>query len=98
MNKNIRSRPGCLIFFSVSLLSLVIAGFLFKTVFVVYNLSQFSSLSFADISYALFWGLRFDLASAAVFSLLACLVLWLSGFIRPLSPYFLLAIMLLAQG
>ncbi|HEB81351.1 MAG TPA: hypothetical protein ENJ11_00655, partial [Gammaproteobacteria bacterium] len=99
MNKSTRPPVSCLAFFLASLLSLVIAGLVFKTVFVAYTLSQFPQQSFADIGYALIWGLRFDLAAAAVFSLIACLLLWLFTFARPLkSPWTLLAIMLLVQG
>lgn len=64
-------------YYFVSLLALVISGVVYKILFVVYNYSQFSSLSVSDTVYAIFWGLRFDLASAAFLSLIGCMVLWL---------------------
>ena len=78
---------------------MTVAGLLFKTVFVVYSASQFSSLSLADIVYALLWGLRFDLASAALLTLLSCFVLWFFyRFLPQKRPaFFLLGLMLFVQ-
>jgi len=86
-------------FFFISLLALTFAGLLFKTVFVVYNVSQFSSLSLTNIVYALFWGLRFDLAAAALLTLLSCFVLWFFyRFLPQKRPaFFLLGLMLFVE-
>ena len=66
-----------LTYYLVSVSALVFFGVVYKALFVVYNYSQFSTLAFSDVAYALFWGLRFDLASAALFSLISCIVIWL---------------------
>jgi len=69
-------RVDLLLYFLISCAALVVSGLLYKILFVVYNYYQFSSLGVPAISYALFWGLRFDLASAAVLSLMSCIILW----------------------
>lgn len=65
-----------LIFYLVSFVALVVSGLIYKILFVVYNYAQFSSLAIFEISYALLWGVRFDIASAGILSLLGCLLLW----------------------
>ncbi len=82
--RNSKKNTSLLAYFFISLLALTIAGLLFKVVFVVYSASQFFALPFSEIVYALFWGLRFDIASAALLSLLSCFVLWF--FYRFLPP------------
>ncbi len=95
-NKN---KASLISFFLISLLALTFAGLLFKSIFVIYNELQFSALSFSEIVYALFWGMRFDLASAALLSLLSCFVLWFFYRLLPAKDpaFFLLALMLLVQ-
>ena len=53
----------------------------------------------SEIVYALFWGLRFDLAPAALLSLLSCFILWFYYRFLPAkdSAFFLLGVMLLMQ-
>lgn len=72
-----------LAYYFISCVVLIVSGMVFKAVFVVYNYQQFSGLGFTDIVYALVWGLRFDLASAAVFSLISCIILWLFHRLSP---------------
>ena len=72
-NKN--SASSLLVYFFVSFLVLTISGFIFKSVFVVYNYSQIKIPSFSEITYALVWGLRFDFASAAMLTFVSCVVL-----------------------
>lgn len=72
-----KSSRGLLLFYLASLFALTITGFVFKIVFFVYNQSSIGEMSWSDMLYAAFWGLRFDLASAAMISLLMCLGLWL---------------------
>ena len=77
-------RPvSLLIFYLISFMALVVSGLVYKVLFVAYNYGQFSSLTISEISYALIWGVRFDIASAGLLSLISCLILW--GFYR-LSP------------
>jgi len=78
MSGNKKSRIDILVYFFISLLALLVTGIVFKVVFVVANNDQFTSLKAIEIIYALFWGLRFDLASAAFFSLISSIALWLS--------------------
>ncbi len=94
-----RNKASLLVYFFTSLLALAVAGLLFKVVFVVYSASQFSALPSSEIVYALFWGLRFDLASAALLSLLSCFVLWFFYRLLPVKDpaFFLLGFMLLVQ-
>ena len=60
-----------LIFYLVSFVVLVVSGLIYKILFVVYNYVQFSSLAISEISYALIWGVRFDIASAGYYLYLA---------------------------
>ncbi len=94
-----RNKASLLFYFFTSLLALTIAGLLFKVLFVLYGAAQFSALPSSDIVYALFWGLRFDLASAALLSLLSCFVLWFFYRLLPAKDpaLFLLGFMLLLQ-
>ena len=71
-----KSARGLLLFYLASLLALTLAGFVFKVVFFVYNQASIGELSLGDATYALLWGLRFDLASAALISLIVCFGLW----------------------
>ena len=71
-----KSARGLLLFYLSSLFALTLAGFVFKIVFFVYNQSSIGELSLSEVLYASFWGLRFDLASAAMISLIMCLGLW----------------------
>ena len=71
-----KSARGLLLFYLTSLFALTLAGFVFKIVFFVYNQSSIGELSLTEVFYAAYWGLRFDLASAAMISLLMCLGLW----------------------
>jgi len=90
MTKTDKPRLNLLVYFFISLLMLVVAGLLFKSIFVFYNVSQFTELSFFEILYALFWGLRFDFAAAALLTLLSCFILWFySRFLLHFSPCFL---------
>jgi len=88
-----------LFYYFVSFAALVVAGLVYKAVFVVYNYQQFSNLAVSEIAYALFWGVRFDMAAAALLSLLSCIILWLFYRLSPsTSPASaLLFIMLLLQ-
>ncbi len=88
-----------LVYYAISLLVLVIFGLLYKSLFVVYNYGQFSALSFSQISYALFWGVRFDLASAAFLALIGSFVVWFSSRFTPSRQPALpvLALMLIFQ-
>jgi len=97
--KNNKPQVDLLTFFFISLTALTLSGFLFKSIFVVYNTSQFSSLPSAEIIYALFWGLRFDLASAALLTLISCFILWFfNRFLPKKQPaFFLLGLMLFVQ-
>ena len=71
-----KTARGLLLFYFVSVFSLTIAGFVFKSVFYIYNRTSIGEIPMADVLYALLWGLRFDLAAAAMFSLIMCLGLW----------------------
>jgi len=92
-------RVDLLLYFLISCAALVVSGLLYKILFVVYNYYQFSSLGVPAISYALLWGLRFDLASAAVLSLVSCTILWLYYRLSPTKnpAATLLLIMLVVQ-
>lgn len=57
-----------------SLLFLLAVTFLGKAAFAVYHRELFTALSLPQQAAALLWGLRFDLAVAATFALLAFLV------------------------
>ena len=72
-----RGACGLFLFFLTSLFLLAIAGLAFKIVFVIYNNDTVSGMLWGEVVYALLWGLRFDLASAAMFSLLISFILWL---------------------
>ncbi len=74
-----------LVFYLISFVALVVSGLIYKILFVVYNDVQFSSLAISEISYALIWGVRFDIASAGLLSLLGCLLLWV--FYRPIIEH-----------
>jgi len=67
---------GLLRYFFISLTALVLSGLVYKTIFVIYNYSLFAGLPVSDIGYALIWGVRFDLAAAALLTLVSCLILW----------------------
>jgi len=71
-----KSARGLLLFYLTSVFALTLAGFVFKIVFFVYNQTSIGEISSGDVTHALLWGLRFDLASAAIISLIMCLVLW----------------------
>ena len=68
--------PGVFGFFMVSLVMLTLAGLLFRSVFVVYNDAIIDALSRAEVFYAAGWGLRFDLAAAAMMALISTTVFW----------------------
>ena len=72
-----KSARGLLLFYFSSLLALTAAGFVFKIVFYIYNQSSIGEILWHEVGYALLWGLRFDLASAAMISLILSLGLWL---------------------
>jgi len=72
-----KTARGLLRFYLASLFALTFAGLIFKIVFYAYNKVSIGELSSADVIYALLWGLRFDLAAAAMFSLIMCLFLWI---------------------
>ena len=72
-----------LVFYLISFVALVVSGLIYKILFVVYNYVQFSSLAISEISYALIWGVRFDIASAGLLSLLGCLLLWVFYRLQP---------------
>jgi len=93
-----RSACGLFLFFLSSLFLLVLAGFIFKIVFVVYNDATVSEMLLGEVAYALLWGLRFDFASAAMFSLLMSFVLWFLYRVTPekKSPANKAALILLA--
>ncbi len=97
--KNNNPQFDLLSFFFINLMALTVAGLLSRFVFVVYSYSQFSALPFTDTVYALLWGLRFDLASAALMSLVSCFILWFFyRFLPARNPaFFLLGFMLLVQ-
>jgi len=86
-------------YYFLSLFFLLLAGQCFKTLFVIYNHAAFSSLSLSDIAYAIFWGIRFDLASAAFFSFFSGLIIWLMAKVRPKKnlAITLLVVMLIIQ-
>lgn len=88
-----------LLYFFTSCAVLIFSGLAFKVLFVVYNHHQFSNLDLSEIAYALIWGMRFDLASAAFFSLISCIILWLAHRLRsPRNPALaLLLVMLFVQ-
>ncbi len=96
MENNNNSPINLFTFFIISLSALTAAGLLFKSIFVFYNATQFSNLTFFEISYALFWGLRFDLAVAALLTLISCFILWFFYRCMPAKNpvFFLLALML----
>ena len=71
-----KTARGLLLFYLANVFALTLAGFVFKIVFFVYNRTSIGEMSFGDVTHALLWGLRFDLASAAIISLIMCLVLW----------------------
>ncbi len=98
LNKDNRS-VDLLAYYFISLLTLVFFGLVYKSLFVVYNYSQFSALSFSQIIYALFWGIRFDLASAALLGLFASFIVWLSWRFTPSKSHalFILVLMLVLQ-
>lgn len=72
-----KTARGLLLFYLASVFALTIAGLIFKSVFYFYNRTSIGEIPMADVLYALLWGLRFDLAAAAIFSLIMCLLLWL---------------------
>ena len=82
-NNNNNHAVDLLHYFFISLTALVFSGLIYKTIFVVYNYSLFASLSASEITYALVWGVRFDLAAASFLTLVSCLLLWF--FIRFLN-------------
>lgn len=63
-------------YFFISLTALVFSGLIYKAIFVVSNYALFASLPASEITYALIWGVRFDLAAAAFLTLVSCLFLW----------------------
>jgi len=71
---------------------LVFFGLFYKGLFVVYNYEQFSTLAFSQIIYALFWGIRFDLAAAAFLSFTGSFILW---FVYRVTRYQLSALFVL---
>lgn len=71
-----KTARGLLLFYLSSLFALTFAGLIFKGIFYLYNMTSIGEVALADVSYALFWGLRFDLAIAAMFSLIMSLLLW----------------------
>ena len=86
-----------LIFYLVSFVALVVLGLIYKILFVVYNYAQFSSLAISEISYALIWGVRFDIASAGLLSLLGCLLFWVFYRLLPSkNPATVLLVVMLA--
>ncbi len=99
MLKNNNCAGGLLTYFFVSLFVLAIVGFIYKGIFVYYNYAQFDSLSLSEIIYALIWGLRFDLASAAILTLVSCIILWLFYRLIPSKnpALILLALMFVSQ-
>ncbi|GMR00926.1 MAG: alkaline phosphatase family protein [Gammaproteobacteria bacterium] len=99
MKKSNNSQVNLLAFFFISLIALTVSGLLFKVVFFVYNYSQFSMLPSSEVVHALFWGLRFDLAAAALLSLVSCFTLWFFyRFLPAKKPvFFLLGFMLFVQ-
>lgn len=88
-----------LTYYFICFAALVASGLIYKFVFVVYNYPQFSNLTISEIIYALFWGLRFDIAGAAFLSLLSCILFWLFTRLSSArnSASGLLAFMLLMQ-
>ena len=71
-----KSARGLLLFYWASLFALTLAGFVFKVIFFFYNRTSIGELSLSEVVHALIWGLRFDLAAAAMISLVLCLLLW----------------------
>jgi hypothetical protein len=62
-------------FFLLPMLQLLLIAFTERVVFVVYYRdSHFEGISLGDITHALLWGIRFDLAIAATFTFFACLL------------------------
>lgn len=59
------------------ILLLTAIGFFERGVFAVYHNHLVSSYSFSEIAYTLLWGLRFDLALAGFFGLLALLITYI---------------------
>jgi len=90
---------GLLRYFFISLTALVLSGLVYKAIFVVYNYSLFASLPVSEVGYALIWGIRFDLAAAALLTLISCLILWfyLRTSKRKNPALFLLGFMLFVQ-
>jgi len=97
--KSKSSNVDMLVYFLISIFVLTVTGLLYKTLFVVYNYPQFSSLSSNEVAYAIIWGIRFDLASAAFFSLISCAALWFFSRFKPSQDQaaLLLAVMLVMQ-
>lgn len=62
-------------FFLLPMLQLLLIAFTERVVFIVYyHDSHFEGISLGDITHALFWGIRFDIAIAATFTFFACLL------------------------
>ena len=87
-------------YFLFSFVVLAVTGLLFKTLFFTYNIAHFEDLSFTDVIYALFWGIRFDFASAAFFTLFSSIIVWFfCRFMPTRSPaLFLLIFFVVAQA
>jgi phosphoglycerol transferase MdoB-like AlkP superfamily enzyme len=76
LNRN-QGSIDLLTYYLISLFTLVFFGLFYKSLFVVYNYPAFSALSFSQIIYALFWGIRFDLAAAAFLAFSGSVLWWL---------------------
>jgi len=57
--------------FLLPLLLMLLLAQMEKGLFVLYHHAQFSGLSLGNILYAMFWGIKFDLAIAGIFAFLA---------------------------
>lgn len=79
-NKN--AATDLLKFYFLGLVLLTFSGLLFKVLFVAYNREAFSALSLYETGYALIWGIRFDLASAAFFSFLSSFLVYVVSAFR----------------
>lgn len=79
--------PALLIIYIYCLIAFTLSGFLWRCIFTAYNLAHFAELPFKGLLYALFWGLRFDLATAAALALLVVGPYWIKiRFLKRTDP------------
>jgi len=75
--RGISASPGVASLFFNILLQLAITGLISRLVFVFFNPAATGETNLSEITYALAWGIRFDLATAGTIALLGTTVYWM---------------------